>query len=112
MPSLPTYFDMGLVQTGSEAGAKGAPVFCVGYDDGLLDVNLLSVKQCTPGADEQKQVEELLAAAAEAEKKAEVKGAGGKKAAAAAPAPTKKAAKPKPKPKPKPVEDEDAVPDE
>eukprot|EP00198_Chlamydomonas_reinhardtii_P013195 XP_001702532.1 flagellar associated protein [Chlamydomonas reinhardtii] len=55
VPSLPTYFDMGLVQTGSEAGAKGAPVFCVGYDDGLLDVNLLSVKQCTPGADEQKQ---------------------------------------------------------
>ncbi|KAG2446162.1 hypothetical protein HXX76_000757 [Chlamydomonas incerta] len=112
VPSLPTYFDMGLVQTGSEAGAKGAPVFCVGYDDGLLDVNLLSVKQCSPGADELKQVEELLAAAAEAEKKpdgkgAGAKGAGGKKAAAGAAAPAKKAAKPKPKPKP--VEDADAV---
>ncbi|KAG2440517.1 hypothetical protein HYH02_010395 [Chlamydomonas schloesseri] len=105
VPSLPTYFDMGLVNTGAEAGAeagaKGAPVFCVGYDDGLLDVNLLSAKQCSPGADEQKQLEELLAAAAEAEKKAEFR-AKGKRSVGA-----RRAAKPKPKPKP--VEDADAV---
>ncbi|GFR41343.1 hypothetical protein Agub_g2028 [Astrephomene gubernaculifera] len=61
VPSLPTYFDIAMVQTGDEgAKGKGTPVFCVGYDDGLLDVNLLSQKQATPADEELQVVEDIV----------------------------------------------------
>ncbi|KXZ56466.1 hypothetical protein GPECTOR_1g417 [Gonium pectorale] len=61
MASLPTYFDIGMVNTGEEKGkAVSTPCFCVGYDDGLLDVNLLSQKQATPVEGEQQLLEELV----------------------------------------------------
>ncbi|GLI68764.1 hypothetical protein VaNZ11_013255 [Volvox africanus] len=56
--SLPTYFDIALVNQGDKSG--GAPAFCVGYDDGLLDVNLLTQKQCTPGENELRTLEEIV----------------------------------------------------
>ncbi len=92
--SVPTYFDIALVNTG-EAG-KGTPCFCVAYDDGLLDVNLLAPKQCATSGDEQGVLEELLSVA-------EVSGLNGKVPPAAKPAAkAAKAPAPKPKPKPKP----------
>jgi hypothetical protein len=57
--SLPTYFDIAVVNTGEKAAA-GTPAFCVGYDDGLLDVNLLAQKQCTPVENELRVLESVV----------------------------------------------------
>ncbi|GLC72440.1 hypothetical protein PLESTF_001247900 [Pleodorina starrii] len=56
--SLPTYFDIALVNLGDKAA--GAAAFCIGYDDGLLDVNLMSQKQCTPGETELQTLQDIV----------------------------------------------------
>ncbi len=107
MASLPTYFELGLVQTGEGGpGAKGTPCYCVAYDDGMVDVNLLAPKQCTAGAEELKVLTELVAAGvgkvkgagpgAAKPRAASKPAAGG--AAAASPKPRKKAPPPPPAP--------------
>lgn len=58
MASLPTYFDIALVNQGDKS--DGVPAFCIGYDDGLLDVNLLTQKQCTAGENELRTLENMV----------------------------------------------------
>ncbi|EFJ44849.1 hypothetical protein VOLCADRAFT_94869 [Volvox carteri f. nagariensis] len=56
--SLPTYFDIAVVNQGDKS--SGVPVFCIGYDDGLLDVNLLAQKQCTATENELRVLKEIV----------------------------------------------------